>query len=74
MGELETEYGDRIFFNVIPAEKTAQSADDLEMFGFTELKHGMVGFAADGEVLVKIAGHNFGKERIEQVAETVLAD
>ena len=74
MSELDKEYGDRIDFNVIPAEQTAQSAEELESFGFTELKHGLVGFAANGEVLVKVPGHNYGKERIEEVVEIVLAE
>lgn len=73
MSELETEYGDRINFNLIPAERTAQSADELASFGFTELKHGMVGFAADGEVLIKVPGHNYGKDRVQEVVDIVLA-
>ncbi len=74
MSELEQEYGDRVDFNVIPAEVTAQSQDDIAAYGFTELKHGLVGFARSGEVRVTIPGHQFGKDRIEAAVLTVLAD
>ena len=50
---------------IIPAEETAESAADLELYGFTELKHGLVVFDGEGEVAVKIPGHQFGREEIE---------
>ncbi len=74
MSELETEYGDRVNFNVVPAEQTAQSADEIELYGFTALKHGLVGFNSAGEAVVKIPGHQFGKDRIEEAVQTVLAN
>ena len=73
VGELATEYGDQVDFNVIPAEETAQRGDEIELYGFTAKKHGLVGFGRDGEVLVKLPGHEYGKPEIEAAIEAVLA-
>lgn len=73
MRELEQEYGDRVTFTIVPAEVTAQSQDELAAFGFTELRHGLVAFSASGEPVVKIPGHQFGRDRIEEAIEAALA-
>ncbi len=67
------EYGDEVDFVVIGAEETARRADEIEAFGFTELRHGMVGFTAGGEALVLMPGHQFGKAEIVAATEKVLA-
>jgi hypothetical protein len=65
VGELETEYGDRIDFVIVPAEETARRGDEIEAHGFTALKHGLVGFGPDGEARVRMPGHQFGRAEIE---------
>lgn len=72
VGELAQEYEGRVEFNVIPAEETMRRAEELDSYGFTALKHGLVGFDATGEVRVKLAGHDFGKDRIAAAVEEVL--
>lgn len=73
MGELQTEYADRVNFNVIPAEETARRSDELDEYGFTELRHGLVIFSSDGEAIVKMPGHQFGRTEIEAGIGEVLA-
>ena len=73
MGELEQEYGNRVDFRVMRPEETAAASADIEAFGFTELRHGLVAFSPEGEALVKLAGHSFGRDGIAAAAETVLA-
>ena len=73
MGELEEEYGERATFVVVPAEETAKRGSELDEFGFTDLRHGLVIFDADGVPRVKLPGHDFGKERIEAGLAEVLA-
>ena len=73
MGELETEYGNSIEFNIIGAEETAAKADELAIYGFTDLKHGLVVFDANGDAQVKMPGHEFGKAEIQAAIEKVLA-
>ena len=72
VGELEPEYTGRINFVLIPAEETAKRPDEIEGFGFTDLKHGLVGFTSDRRALVKIPGHNFGRTEIVAAIETIL--
>lgn len=73
MGELAQEYEGQVRFNVIPAEETARRQEEIESYGFAELRHGLVGFGRHGQVRVKIPGHQFGKPRIEEAVETVLS-
>jgi hypothetical protein len=70
--ELEPEYEGRVRFVLIPAAETAQRSDEIEAFGFTDKKHGLVVFASDGEARVKIPGHEFGKTEIVAAIDTVL--
>ena len=74
MGELEPEYEGRIQFVLIPAEETARRGDEIEEYGFTDQLHGLVGFTSEGEPLVKIPGHQFGKEEIVEAIETLLSE
>ena len=48
------------------------SPDEIEMFGFTDLKHGLVAFDSEGNAEVKIPGHQFGREEIEKAVQEVL--
>ena len=64
MGELETEYGNQVDFVVIDAEETKQRGDELELYLLASRSHGLVAFDAAGEVVVTIAGHQFGREEI----------
>ena len=72
MGELETEYQDRAKFTIVPAEETMKRSDEIEEYGFTELKHGLVVFSPDGEAVVKMPGHQFGRDEIEAGLQQVL--
>ena len=74
MGELEQQYGDRVNFNVVSAEETARSFDKIEEYGFVDLKHGLVVFSPEGEAVVKMPGHQFGKDEIAAGIERVLAE
>lgn len=65
VSELETEYGDRVNFVIVSPEDTEAAAEDLEKFGFTDNKHGLVVFDAAGEVVAKMPGHDFPKTDIE---------
>lgn len=73
MSELAPTYEGRVDFVIISAEDTAKRGDEIEAFGFTEQLHGMVGFTSEGEPLVKMPGHNFGKAEIEEAATQLLA-
>lgn len=73
MGELEQQYGDGIRFTIVPAEQTAESQDEIDEYGFTDLKHGLVIFSSEGEAVVKIPGHQFGKAEIDAGIRTMLA-
>ena len=72
MRELEEEYGEQVDFVIVPADVTAQSQDEIAEFGFTDLRHGLVAFDAEGEAQVKLPGHQFGREEIEAAIQAVL--
>lgn len=74
MRGLAPEFEGRVAFNVVPAEETATRFEEIASYGFTELRHGLVGFGRDGSVLVKIPGHQFGEPEIRAAIETLLAD
>ena len=74
MGELEGEYGDRVDFVLIPAEETARRQDEIQAFGFAELRHGLVVFTPAGEPAVKLPGHQFGKDEIVAAIDLVLSE
>lgn len=64
MGELELEYGDKVNFVIVEPEDTKARAEELERFQLASRRHGLVAFDAAGEVVVTIAGHQFGREEI----------
>lgn len=72
MSELEQQYGTYADFNIISPEETLASPDEIEEFGFVEMKHGLVIFDANGEAKVKMPGHQFGKEEIAAGLHQVL--
>ena len=72
MGELQTEYGEQVDFVIVSAEETAQRMDEIEQYGFTELKHGLVAFDGEGQAQVKLPGHQFGRPEIEAAIQRVL--
>lgn len=74
VGELEHEYEGRIRFVVISPEETANRSEEIEAFGFTDLRHGLVGFDAAGRAQVKLPGHQFGRDEIVAAIEVLLAD
>jgi hypothetical protein len=72
--ELEPRYTGQIEFVIVPAAETLQRLDEIKAYGFTDLKHGLVGFNSDGEALVKIPGHNFGRPEIVAAIDVLLAE
>ena len=64
MGELEQEYGDRVDFVIVEPEDTKARSGELERYQLASRRHGLVAFDAAGEVVVTIAGHQFGREEI----------
>ncbi len=68
------DYAGQAQFVVIPAEETAQRADEIELFGFTAKKHGLVASGPGGEAAVKMPGHDFGKAEIEAALRQVLEE
>jgi hypothetical protein len=70
--ELEPMYAGRVNFVVVPAAETAKRRDEIESFGFSDLKHGLVGFTCDRRAVVKIPGHNFGRTEIAEAIEKIL--
>ncbi len=73
MGELEQVYGDRMDFNVVSAEVTAQSQDEIEALGFGDLRHGLAIYGPSGEPEVTLPGHQFGRAEIEAALRGVLS-
>lgn len=73
MGELAQEYEGRVRFEVVPAEETENRQDEIDAYGFTAQRHGLVGFDPSGAALVKMPGHMFGKEEIDAAIQTLLA-
>lgn len=65
MSELEQEYAGQAEFVIVSPEDTANSQDDIEKFGFTQFKHGLVIFDGEGEPKTLLPGHQFGRAEIE---------
>jgi hypothetical protein len=74
VGELEPEYEGRVDFVLVSAEETAARSDEIEAFGFTDAKHGLVVFTSEGDPAVKMPGHDFSKDEIVVAIELVLAE
>ena len=74
MRELQQEHGDRVDFVIVPAGETARRQDEIEAYGFTDLKHGLVAFDREGRARVKLPGHQFGKPEIEAAMREVLGE
>ena len=71
VGELRTQYGDRVDFVIVEPADTAQRADEIARFNLAVRKHGLVAFDASGEPVLTIAGHTFGKPEIEMALAQV---
>ncbi len=63
MRELEKDYEGKATFRVIAP--TATSLDEIQAFGFADLRSGVVVFGTDGEAEAKLPGHMFGRAEIE---------
>ena len=72
MSELEQEYEGRARFTIVSPEQTAAASAEIEAFGFTELKHGLVVFDGEGNPQLKLPGHMFGRAEIEAGLTKVL--
>jgi len=74
VSELASEYEGKVEFTLVTPEETALATTDLERFGFTEAKHGLVALDPSGEPKATIPGHNFGKDEIVAAIEDVLGE
>ena len=73
VGELEKEYGDRVTFVVVDGSELPQRKDELKLYQLTSRGHGLVAFNSAGEVVMTIAGHQFGRAEIETaIAQALL--
>lgn len=71
MGELSQEYKGRVTFTIKGAT-TDEGRAAAEKYDFGTLKHGLVGFDADGNHRVTIPGHNFTKADVEAKLKELL--
>ena len=69
VGGLKKEYEGRVNFTIVSAVEQKKRKD---LDGLNIGNHGLVGYAADGTLEVKIPGHNFGEKEIRQAAEKLL--
>ena len=67
MRELEQEYEGRVRFEIVPAEQTAERADELKQYELGS--HGLVAFDAEGVPRAHIPGHMFGRAEIVAAIE-----
>ncbi len=72
LNELEQEYEGRAKFTLVSPEETAAATAEIETFGFTETKHGLVIFDGEGTAQLKLPGHIFGRAEIEAGLNKVL--
>ena len=66
------EYGDRIDFVVVSADETKRRTAEIERYMLASRRHGLVAFDAAGEVVLTIAGHQFGRPEIEMALGQIL--
>jgi len=66
------EYGDRVDFVIVEPEDTKARTQELEEFQLASRRHGLVAFDQAGEVVVTIAGHQFGREEILMAMHQVM--
>ena len=71
MSELRSVHGEKVDFVIVAAAETAQRADEIARYHLAARRHGLVAFDASGEVVLTIAGHNFGKPEIEMALAQV---
>ncbi|MHC4955729.1 MAG: hypothetical protein ACYTGZ_17900 [Planctomycetota bacterium] len=71
MGELSKEYEGRVEF-LITSAKTPAGQAAIKKYEIDARQHGLVGFDRNGEVLVRMSGHNFTKADIKEEVETLL--
>ena len=71
MGELTEEYKGRIEF-LIASAKTPAGQAAIKKYGIDARRHGLVGFDPDGNLKVRMSGHNFSKDDIKEEVETLL--
>lgn len=74
VGELALEYEGQVDFEVVPAEETNQRFDEVLGFGWEAERHGLVGFDSEGEAVINMPGHSFGKDEIAAAIEAELLD
>ncbi len=70
VGELESEYSDRVEFTVVGAEITSAGIGE-RIFG--DAQHGLLGIDTEGNAQVTIPGHRFGTDEIVDAIDTLTA-
>lgn len=65
VSELRDVHGDKIDFTVVEPAETAARGDELARYNLTARKHGTVAFDAQGEPIVILGGHSYGKPELE---------
>ncbi|MEQ1892041.1 MAG: hypothetical protein ABL998_05820 [Planctomycetota bacterium] len=65
MSELRETNGATVDFTIVEPADTAARADELARYNLTARKHGTVAFDAQGEPIVILGGHSYGKAELE---------
>ena len=68
--ELENDYSDVVDFSIVGPEITSTGIGE-RLFG--DQMHGLLGVDTEGNGLVNLPGHRFGKDEIIDAIETVTA-
>lgn len=71
VSELRETHGSSVDFTVIEPADTAARGDELARYNLTARKHGLVAFDAQGEPIVILGGHSYGKPEIEMALAQV---
>lgn len=65
VSELRETHGSSVDFTVVEPADTAARADEIARYQLSARKHGTVAFDAQGEPVVILGGHSYGKAELE---------
>ncbi|MBW2282860.1 MAG: hypothetical protein JRG82_19205 [Deltaproteobacteria bacterium] len=68
---MEKVYSGRVEFEIRSAFDEA-GKQAVELYGFGDLRHGMVGFRPGGEIAFTLPGHEYGRAEIVEKVEAML--
>lgn len=72
VSELRETNGATVDFTIVEPADTAARADELVRYNLTARKHGTVAFDAQGEPIVILGGHSYGKQELEMALAQIL--